>query len=277
VPAGTSSANFITTRALVPTLKQVGNSIEIDDAAPQREVSVALLAIHVVFVLTGHPEFIWATFEHVDGAGHGDLTPLAGALPGNNGLPGGIDGPVSGRDFILYKRDTLASAANALSDDTTLVASFDPAAQSFTKGGTKLRTSIYRWFPASKLQGTTEDEDIVALNGNMVRDFGARPGDERANYRLVGAVWLDKPESSFILNQKFANPTGVGPDDDGAVVVGEDGLSSMAMESFTQDSFVNCFSCHDTRAVKDLNGNVLTPAKKLNVSHILSKFVSETK
>ena len=66
-------------------------------------------------------------------------------------------------------------------------------------------------------------------------------------------------------------------DDPNTVVAGEDGLSSMAMESFTQDNFVNCFSCHDTRLVRDSNGTVLMPAKKLNVSHILSKFVSEAK
>ena len=100
------------------------------------------------------------------------------------------------------------------------------------------------------------------------------PNDVRRNYQLVEAIWMDKPDR-FATNMKIANPSGMSTDDPAAIVAGEDGLSSMAMESFTQNSFSNCFSCHDTRPVKDLAGNVVWKAKKLNVSHILSKFVSD--
>jgi hypothetical protein len=278
VPEGTPTDSFIATRALVQSLKQTGNSIVIDETAPSREVTVALLAIHVVFALEGHPEFIWATFEHISGDGKGDLAPPASALPGaDNGLPGGTDGPVSSKDFVLYEPNTPASASNTFTD-AALSAAFNQATQSFATGGAIFQTSIYRLYPASKLGATDEDDDVVSLNQHMVGDFASgNAADKRANYRLVGATWLDKPEATFVVNAKLANPSGVGPDDPGAVLVGEDGLSSMAMESFTQDSFVNCFSCHDTRPVKDLNGNLLVPAKKVNVSHILSKFVSEAK
>ncbi|WFU26763.1 hypothetical protein QA649_11300 [Bradyrhizobium sp. CB1717] len=273
VPEGTSADNFITTRALVPTLKQLGSGIEVDEADAPREVTVALLAIHVVFALEGHPELIWATFEHVDSSGNGDLAP-AGPFPAN-GSSG--SGPVSPNDFLLYKGGTPASAANVIPSDAELVSAFDPLTQNFTKGGTKLQTSIFRFFPSSKLADGLEDDDIATLNRHVRDDFRSSAADDkRKNYRLVGAVWLDKRESTFAADRKFANPSGTGPDDDGAVVVGEDGLSSMAMESFTQDSFVNCFSCHDTRQVKD-NGVVLMTAKKLNVSHIFSKFVGESK
>jgi hypothetical protein len=279
VSDGSVPANYITRPALVPALKRVGDKVEIDTTAPARETMVALLAIHVVFVLEGHPEFIWATFEHVDSNGMRDLAPAANALPSEeNGLPGGIDGPVSARDFPLYKAGTTASAANRFVAEDAMAAAFDATTQSFRKDGAPLQTSIYRMFPASKITNMQEDGELAELNKSMMSLFAANaPGDLRKNYQLVGAIWLDKPEISFAANRKFANPPGMSTDDPAAIVAGEDGLSSMAMESFTQDSFVNCFSCHDTRPVKDLAGNVLLTAKKLNVSHILSKFLSETK
>jgi hypothetical protein len=102
--------------------------------------------------------------------------------------------------------------------------------------------------------------------------------DRRRNYQLVGAIWLDKPES-FKTNQLFQNQPGQSTDDPGAIVAGEDALSSTAMESFTQVEKPNCFSCHNTKRVtSDIppNPTILQP-KKLNVSHVLSKFVAEKK
>lgn len=277
VPDGNVPSNYITTRALVPVLKQSGNTIDVDPSTPPREVTVALLAIHVVFVLDGHPEFIWATFEHISAGGARDLAPAAGGQPsGDDGFPNGMDGPISPNGLPLYKANTAASQANQIVGDGALVAAFDSASQSFTKGGNVLQTSIYRRFPGSKQTDIAEDGDVTQLNQYMASLFPQlAPNDPRKNYQLVGAIWLDKPESTFKEGLSFKNPQGMSTDDQNAIVAGEDGLSSMAMESFTQDSFVNCFSCHDTRAVKDLSGNVLMPAKRINVSHILSKFVSE--
>lgn len=184
---------------------------------------------------------------------------------------------VSLRNFLLYKAGTPASGGNSLPDEAALVAAFDAAAQNFTKNEANFQTSIFRYYPASKLAGGSEDQDGLDINSHMRTDFGrAAPSDLRKNYRLAGAVWLDHPETTFVAGRKLENPPGVGPDDDGAIVVGEDGLSSMAMESFTQDTFVNCFSCHDTRQVRE-NGTILMKSGKLNVSHIFSKFVSEAK
>ena len=277
---GAVPANFVTTRAVVPRLKVNAGRVEIDETAPPREVDVALLAIHVAFVVEGHPEFVWATFEHVDDKGEGDLAPLADGPPSEaNGLPNGADGPVSPRSFILFKAGTNASAANGAVDEASMAAAFDAASQRFVVGAVPLQTSIYRYFPTSKTtdkKGDKEDPDITDLNDSVRALFeSAAAQDKRRHYRLVGAIWLDKPET-FAVNKPIRNPLGMSTDDPLAPVAGEDGLSSLAMESFTQNSFVNCFSCHDTRAVRG-NGAILMPAKKLNVSHILSKFVESSK
>jgi len=79
----------------------------------------------------------------------------------------------------------------------------------------------------------------------MTKLFQSRATDKRANYRLVGGVWLKTPlgpDGSFKVNSKFEDKDGQTTDDPLSVLQGEDSLSSMAMESFTQDQFRNCFS-----------------------------------
>lgn len=281
VPKNNVPANYITVAdASVPTLKRNGTLLEIDETAPPRTETVALLALHVVFIPEGHPEFVWATFEHVDANGARDLAPAAAAQPSvDNGLPGGIDGPVNAQDFVLYKGRTLASSANQFLKDTTLASAFDEKSQTFLSGGKPVQTSVYRVFPGSKSvgAGTDEDGDVTELNKSMTSLFAQiAPTDPRRNYRLVGAIWMDKPQL-LTANMPITNPAGMDTDDPSAIVAGEDGLSSMAMESFTQNSFVNCFSCHDTQAVTDAAGKVILQPKKLNISHIFSKFVVDSK
>src|SRR6185295_17567642 len=47
-----------------------------EDRDNPREITVRLLALHVVFTLPGHPEFVWATFEHSDGVPDNRATDL---------------------------------------------------------------------------------------------------------------------------------------------------------------------------------------------------------
>ncbi|MGJ4883773.1 MULTISPECIES: hypothetical protein [unclassified Bradyrhizobium] len=141
-----------------------------------------------------------------------------------------------------------SSAANRFLSDAAMASSFDENSQTFLSGGKPVQTSVYRMFPGSKsvVTGTDEDGDVADLNKSMTSLFVQNaPNDPRRNYRLVGAIWMDKPKL-LTANMPIANPAGMDTDDPAAIVAGEDGLSSMAMESFTQNSFVNCFSCHDT-------------------------------
>jgi hypothetical protein len=270
-------SNYFTTKATVPKLK-ISNGDVVPDSVG-REVTVALIAIHVVFVLKGHPEFIWSTFEHLgaDGQGRRDNAPAALANPSNT--PGTT--VISTSNWPLYKAGTTAPTANLPNSPQDRVNSFDEKTQKFAKGGVILQTSVYRMFPGSKSGiEIKEDEDVAAVNTSAQSVFGSAPGkaDVRRNYQLVGAIWLDNPGRDFRANVLFQNQDGQSTDADGAMVAGEDRLSSTAMESFTQseDSRPNCFSCHNTRRVTDdRTGTTIIPGKRLNVSHVLSKFVSE--
>jgi hypothetical protein len=290
-----SLSTFISTRALVSRLRKEDGEI-LEDHTHPREVTVRLLALHVAFALPGHPELIWSTFEHagLEGEAH-DVAPVH---PGDNPKPSDPNNlqdssVVSPDDAILFRGGTRANAANQAIAESEL--RIDPDSQIFAGTG----TSIYRMFPASKSNTAEQDEAIISLN-ESVRSLFARAGDQsdkRGYYRLVGAVWMDKPEyfatdatlvndttSPFANRPSFAHDIEEnGSDSEFSLLAGEDRLSSVAMESFTQSpaAFPNCFSCHNTQAVtekgipleRDRQGALLLEPKQIGVSHVFSQFL----
>jgi hypothetical protein len=302
---------------------------------PRNNVTVRLLALHVVYTLPGHPEFIWASFEHTAGA------PDAGSADGRRDLAPTFDGenpsdadrtnihvstPASmDTKYQLYKAGTAVNKSNASIPEVMLnLVNLPDGSQKFLDPNTMApqQTSIYRMFPASKSNTVEPDQAITSLNHNVEAIFlkanslQVMPAtDKRQFYRLVGGQWMDKPEYlhvDFSIQNDHSSPfaqipesdadtlagkVGVGPtkfdesikvsgsDSAYSLLAGEDRMSSVAMESFTQSpgNFNNCFTCHNTEAI-DANGvpsvrqpdvvKLLDPGL-LNVSHIISQFVLE--
>ena len=102
--------------------------------------------------------------------------------------------------------------------------------------------------------------------------FGAATADTLTNQETIqGAGHIGNGSMTLVNSGTIdANQS---TDDPGEPVAGEGRLGSTAMESFTEfeNGAPNCFSCHDTKAVRH-NVPVLDPAR-LNVSHVLSKYV----
>jgi hypothetical protein len=269
--------DFITAQVQVPTLS-MRNSQMVEDMSNPRTVTVALLALHVVFTLPGHPEFVWSTFEHVDADGLPDVAPSAV----NNPQATSPSTVISRKGGVLYQAGTTAATGNL--GVANLM--FDEATQSFATQ----RTSIYRMFPGSKSNTTDLDDDVTSIN-EVMRDRFSKASlpasDRRGHYVLVGAIWQDRPDKSFGTNKLLVNDDSTpdikknGGDSPLSITGGEDRLSSTAMESFTQaaDSFPNCFSCHDTRATtargvpadRDQTAPVTLQPKQINVSHIFNE------
>ena len=271
---------YYVTRATIPRYAIGSDGLlieEVHDGKPvTRKVWAALIALHVVFTLPGHPEMIWSTFEHVqpthDGTFERDNAPAATANPSDQS-----DSVTINETFPLYplfKAHTPASQANLpIFEPKEMAKKWNAAKQAFMQAGQIVSTSVYRPFPASKSdpQATTEDEEVVALNGlasDMFKKNQAQLSkkDRRPNYRLVGATWLDRPVDNFKTGQSF----------DGDMVAGEDRLGSTAMESFTEapDVAPNCFSCHDTTTNRSTTPPL--PEKLLNVSHLFSKYLIDS-
>jgi hypothetical protein len=307
-------ANYITADVLVPTLSQGASGQIVEDKDNPRQIRAALLALHVVYTLPGHPEFIWGSFEHSTDApdisaadGKRDVAPTffdrnPAATDPDNLM---VSEPVALEDARLYRAGTPANRANQAIVEADL--QLDAAKQSFPGQ----QTSIYRMFPASKSHSIDPDAALSSLNFNVGALFDAKAStlrrvDKRNFYRQIGSIWMDKPQY-FTNNSPIANDLSNplvaqggdtalqqaaqddlsvnGGDSEFSILAGEDRLSSTAMESFTQapTSFPNCFSCHNTQAVtargipsnRDTESPVLLQPKRINVSHVFSQFVLE--
>src|SRR5262249_563058 len=101
-------ATFITTQAMVPTLTGVDpatNQVTVDEKN-LRQVTVALIAMHIVHTIGGHAEFIWSSFQHVNPTtAVSDVAPSAPDLPTNTPLTTVIDP----NNFLLYRGGTTAA------------------------------------------------------------------------------------------------------------------------------------------------------------------------
>jgi hypothetical protein len=237
-------SNYITTTAWVPTLSQdpVTGTI-LEDPDHPRLIRVALVAIHSVYTLPGHPEFVWGSVQHVNvqatdatasavqGApmsGAPDDQPDTPALPviiepdGGPGDPNNLDVTtvLSHSQFLLYAAGTPENAANHAYTNQEL--KLDPTTQSFPGQ----QTSIYRMFPGSKSQQLGPDTAVISLNQNLAAIAAQQASggkiDIRLNYRLVSAVWMDKPRLF-----------GLGSDGKGISIQNDDGTNPLIDDALT--------------------------------------------
>jgi hypothetical protein len=263
---GAPPRNYITTRAVVPIFRTLPSGEIVKDGAKTRIVTVALLGIHVVGTIEGHPEFIWSTFEHVSHQQKAWARDVAPAAKQN----------ADGAKPIMIEKKVAAYALYPSDAPPALAAPVTGANHGGGIGSLKLdarhqtfapKTSIYRQFPGSKSDDSKEDDAVTTLNRDVQDTFEKlAPADVRGNYQLVGAIWLNAPDEDFHVGVDFieaAKQPRKQP-----LFGGEDRLSSTSMESFTQagDSLPNCFACHNTESVLGLKES------RLNVSHALSKF-----
>jgi hypothetical protein len=210
-------SNYITTMAWLPHLTQdpVSKVILEDHNHPVLR-KVALIAIHSVYTLPGHPEFIWGSIQHVNLQ---KIDPAAVAFAGVNilGMPdsqpdttGPTGAPELPKDtdpqnlnvtqapdpmhnYALYAKGTPENGANQAIPHNMI--NFDEPSQSFPNQV----TNVYRMFPGSKSNDLAPDGAVFSLNSNLNALFAQHASelsaaDKRMNYRLVAAVWMDKPQ-----------------------------------------------------------------------------------
>lgn len=239
VPKGEdASKRFYTTTARIHPLvcrngkeKCEGDDVVVDRTRTEK-VTVALVGLHVVGVVEDHPEFIWATFEHIDNA-----PDLPDKMPTNS------PNPVSNRKWTFYRANTPAKDCNQPNKGTV---SLD--AKKHLLGPI---TDVFRQFPLGG-GDATDQKNIKALNDSVRSQLDK--GSIWRNYFLVGSVWLPAGALKPVLA--------------GAAIrnlsVGSVRLANSTMETFSQAS--NCFACHNTAVPPGTKG---IPAMNMNLSHVL--------
>ncbi|MER9227073.1 hypothetical protein NKI39_15820 [Mesorhizobium sp. M0664] len=199
----------------------------------QKTVRLAMVGMHVVGSTKGHPEMIWATFEHVDNVPTGAYTYLDATDNTKTGVQ-----PSSGT--WLFSADNPAGVFNALKarfDTEDIVPGGDPSGIA--------PSNTIRWKTWGAMSGvspnpidgsdTASNTEIIAINNSVRSQLAA--GDVRANYLLIGATWTILGQPPNASNQ-----------------VGTSMLSNSTMETYQQgtsatDGGANCFPCHRSNQI----------------------------
>lgn len=243
VQEGEDVSRFYATQANIHLLAEVNGSVGFpEEPVVAKNVTVALVGLHIAVVVKGHPEAIWATFEHVDNAPN-MYTPLK---PSD---------PVAETNYTFYKAGTTASESNQnnakINPPLTLV-----------DGTQKLTpiTQVFRQYPYGGGDSVNQN-NIASINRGVASQLAS--SSVWRNYMEVGAIW-------FAANDGLVpdwNPTNPKPPLTGSIT-----LSSAVIETFTQQDVKqnNCFGCHNTMAlINTPRGVDILPGKNVNTSHIL--------
>jgi hypothetical protein len=211
-----NASSYITEEATVPVYKHVSGTSWTPNG--QQTVTLALVGVHVVGSTAGHPEMVWASFEHFGTA------PLAtyqytSSAAGNPTKT--ITQPTTGPWIFSANGSGLTFNVPHMAVSSTPVANSIAASSGFTISPSN--TSRVQPFGMAGTN-TASNTQILSANNNVLSQLAG--GDIRGNYFLVGATWT--PFGS--------NP---GPSNNG---VGTSLLANSTMETYQQGS--NCFDCH---------------------------------
>lgn len=253
IPAGA-----YTVQAEVPVLTIEPNTKIVVTSGKFVTATVALVGLHVVGITVGHPEFLWATFEH------------------NRNTPRTADNTFSPdssspQNFTFYKANTKYALANQPNTppnpatSQTPVLSFNEKTQRFSP-----------YVPAvleNKTGGETNSpqgpQNIANLNASGQGFLRGLSGKQSlfANYDLIGTVWM-KPNTYVTSNPQWDSLDQVNG-------VGSVNLANSTAETFeqvatdtVQANVQNCFLCHNAQSYPGLK------PRRIAISHVLS--VSDT-
>ncbi len=216
----------------VPNVTVDPYSPKLDEAVT---VTVGLVGFHLIQKTPSHPEFIWATWEHVSN------DPVC---PGSNNSicqdPSKASGSLSTASGWSFDNPALAPAAGcpAINDapneqdpsaaNCLNVSYYDPPSGQ-TVDPNQPRSQVCRLFPCGG--GNTQDQSNVQTLNQAIRNKLA--GNVWSNYFLAGTLWGSQP------------PTG-----DPVPPAGGLFLANTTMETFFQANQggtdeLNCFFCHN--------------------------------
>jgi hypothetical protein len=222
----------------------------------QKTVKLALVGMHVVGSTKGHPEMIWATFEHFGNTPNAEYsyesTTGIKTVPQNTTgtwlfSASGSSGPfnVMQQQNPFGTNDIVAISPHTIGPSDTI---------RFKPFGAATDATPNPWVNSTAASNT----EVISINNSVLRQL--LPGDIRSNYYMTGATWsIDGatttpcPAPSQQDCGNFGNPGNplIFP----GKLVGTSQLSNSTMETYQQRDTLfnpsgnNCFSCHQTNTV----------------------------
>jgi hypothetical protein len=250
-----NASSYITMNATIPVYNPAppppSGTTTMTATGGQQTVKLALVGMHVVGSVAGHPEMIWSTFEHVANTPAATYTYINAS---------------NATATVLQNAATLPVISGVSAPwvfSSTTATSFNNPHMSFNSppniaGNPTISPSdTIRWkaFGAATdvrpnpLDASTaaSNSEIIAIN-NSITGMSAFSGDVRNNYVMTGATWTVNggPPIGFGNNFPSCGVTTGCP-------VGTSALSNTTMETYQQgadntlaNGGSNCFTCHGT-------------------------------
>jgi hypothetical protein len=255
-------ASYITTQASIPDYPYPppANGAQWKPGPNNKPATLALVGMHVVGSVKGHPEMIFATFEHVGNAPNAQYSYLANLIPG---FPLAKTVPQDTGSWLLSN----GSAGMFNIENMDIATGVLGAIEAIAPNSISPSNTI-RWKPWGSASLTTpnpnvasvaaSNTEIISLN-NSVRGMMSAAGaasDVRNNYIMIGATWTQSGAPPGLSTGE--SPMQYGPTYP-VNVVGTSRLFNSTMETYDQgsDSTLlghspgnvdpvgdNCFDCH---------------------------------
>jgi len=219
-------SDYVTIQASVPNYTKVSaTSWTINTSQSTVNKTLALVGMHVVGPVQGHPELVWATFEHARNAP-------------DNTFYVSIPNPFIPPFQVPYNSSgTWNFMTNGGSQTGALVSQMTvngtTGAITATTGNTIQPNNVYRAMPWGNLPtpaAANNNSQLISLN-NDVRGMLSKLSDVRSHYFQVGAVWT----------QNGSIPSSAS---DTAKQIGSKLLANSTMETYHQTNKNGCFGCH---------------------------------
>jgi hypothetical protein len=227
--------SYITMTATVPRWASSGSTLS---PSGTRTAKLALVGIHIVGSTFGHPEMLWATFEHF-----GNTPDATYSYTSKTGTKTVKQSTAGKWLFSSTNSSGPFNLAHATYDSTA--GTIEPANGFPISASNTLRQKPFGAAsnkpPNAKASAESSNSDIIAINNSVIGQLS--DGDVRKNYYLVGCTWTDGG----------ASPNGPYP---GGNEVGTSQLSNSTMETYQQGDDTtlaeasNCFACHTSNSTR---------------------------
>jgi hypothetical protein len=247
-------ANYVSIRADVPDFKMVSGG-HWQQIGWRRDVKLAMVGMHVVFAVQGHPELIWATFEHVNNTPNeryrydadGNQQPWSQQACGpwlfSSGQAEPDDHPRQCNGITVPACTMHWQTVDATGScvDANIPRIYREGSDIYAYDKSIAPTDVLRISAWGNLEAPTFTARVISINNSIRRQLAA--DDVRKKYIMIGAIWRANP---------LTLPGSGGTDCKQSETKGSKCVANSTMETFQQPS--NCLFCHKMSPMDMLEG-----------------------